>query len=203
MKQMRSLDGNKYGRLTVIKTFRENGRTKVECICECGNTKVILADNLKRGKIKSCGCYHDEAAKDNNIIHGLKHTRIYNIFMGMKNRCFNKNNQAYSRYGGKGITICEEWLNNPKAFYDWAIDNGYNDKLSIDRIDSNGNYEPSNCRWANRKIQSQNRNNVQSYTYNGETHCLSEWAEILSIKRSVLFWRLNHGWSIEKAFETR
>lgn len=202
MKQMRSLDGNKYGRLTVIKTFRENGRTKVECICECGNTKVILADNLKRGKIKSCGCYHDEAAKDNNITHNLRYTRIYNIFMGMKHRCFNKNNRAYSRYGGKGVTICDEWLNNFKAFYDWSISHGYDDTLSIDRIDSNGNYEPNNCRWANRKTQSQNRTNIKTYTYNGETHYLSEWAAILNIKKATLANRIKQGWSIEKAFST-
>lgn len=199
--KLKDLTGQKFGRLTVLQTFRENGRTKVKCICECGNIKIILADNLKRGKIKSCGCFHDEAARKNNITHGLRHTRLYAIFTGMKQRCFNKNCKAYIKYGGRGITICNEWLSDFMNFYNWAMANGYQEDLSIDRIDVNGNYEPSNCRWADNKIQSQNRTNALNFTHKGETHCLAEWANILKINKSMLFWRIKNGWSFEKAIK--
>lgn len=197
--KLNDLTGQKFGRLTVLKTFRENGRTKCECICECGNIKIVLAENLKRGKTKSCGCYNDEARVKNNTKHNLSQTRLYRIFEGMKTRCYNPKCKPYSAYGGRGIIICDEWLNDFINFYNWAIENGYNDALSIDRIDVNGNYEPDNCRWANKKIQSRNRTNNKLYTYKGRTCCIAEWAEIIGINKNVLFNRLKQGWDFKKA----
>ena len=138
-----------------------------------------------------------------NFSHGIGKCRIYRIYTNMKQRCNNPNNHKYKRYGGRGIAICPEW-NNPhglKAFYDWAMANGYSDNLTLDRIDVNGNYEPSNCRWTTNKIQSNNRTNNDIITYNGETHTLSEWGNILGINRGTLWSRLYClNYPIEKAF---
>lgn len=124
--------------------------------------------------------------------------RILGIFNGMKQRCYNKNSTKYHRYGGRGITICDEWLKNPQSFVDWSMDNGYADNLTIDRINNDGNYEPSNCRWATKKEQANNTSTNHRITYNGETHTLKEWSEKLGISYQTLMIRLCHGWSEEK-----
>lgn len=130
-------------------------------------------------------------------------TRIHSIYKGMKDRCRYKTNDNYMRYGGRGIKVCEEWLSDFMNFYNWAINNGYKDNLTLDRIDSNGNYEPSNCRWLTYKEQANNTRRNNYITYNNETHSLTEWAEILGIKRSTLSNRIvTKHWSIEKAFTT-
>lgn len=136
------------------------------------------------------------------LIHGKRHTRIYSIWLNMKTRCYNKNNNYYEYYGRRGIKICNEWRDSFQAFYDWAMENGYQDGLTIDRVDTNSNYEPSNCRWTDRKQQSRNRRNNKKYTINGETHCLSEWCEILNLNYKKVKGRLYvcH-WPIEKALE--
>ena len=118
----------------------------------------------------------------------------------MKARCYYKKDSRYMDYGGRGITVCKEWLDSFQAFYDWAMANGYADDLTIDRIDVDGNYEPSNCRWATRKQQGNNKRSNVLITYGEETHTLAEWAEKVGIKRTTLVSRLfvNH-WDIEKA----
>lgn len=125
--------------------------------------------------------------------------RILGILKGMKQRCYNPNCEKYPRYGGRGITVCDEWRNNPQAFYDWSMENGYADDLTIDRINNDGNYEPSNCRWATAKQQNNNRTH-KTYTYNGETKTLSQWADKLGVCDQTLYSRLKNGWSIEKTF---
>ena len=119
----------------------------------------------------------------------------------MKQRCYNPNKPQYKDWGGRGITICDEWLNDFMAFYDWAMSNGYQDNLTIDRIDNNKGYEPSNCRWVDHKIQNRNKRNNRNYTINGETHCLTEWCEILGLNRGTVKNRLRYGWSIEQSLE--
>jgi hypothetical protein len=120
----------------------------------------------------------------------------------MKNRCNNPNVEHYETYGGRGISVCKDWENSFLNFYIWSMNNGYNKNLTIDRIDVNGNYEPNNCRWVTNKEQARNTRRNRVLTYNNETHCISEWAEIKNIKPSTLLRRLDLGWSIEKALTT-
>lgn len=136
-----------------------------------------------------------------NYKHGLAHTRINNIYKSMKSRCYKKNNNRYSSYGARGIEICPEWLgdNGFINFYNWAIKNGYTDDLTIDRIDTNKNYEPSNCRWSTYKIQENNKTNNRIIECKGISHSLGEWSEITGLKLATIWARLDSGWSNEEA----
>lgn len=134
----------------------------------------------------------------NHLKHGMGHSRIYFIWKSMKQRCHNKNSSNYERYGGRGIKVCDEWRNDFQNFYNWSIQNGYSDDLTIDRINNDGNYDPSNCRWATAKEQSNNKRNNKHYECNGETHTLGEWGSILGISSATIWARLKRGWSVEK-----
>lgn len=202
---MKSIDitGKKFGKLTAlkldhIKKYSKSTHRFWECICECGNKCIVAQNQLTRGKTKSCGCLQNEYFFTK---HNLRHTRIYNIWCNIKGRCLNTNHPNYNVYGARGITICDKWKHNALNFYNWAMANGYTDKLTIDRIDVNGNYEPCNCRWVNRKEQGINRNTSKFYTYQGKTLCITQWAELYGIKRGTLSSRLLRGWSIEKALK--
>ena len=135
--------------------------------------------------------------------HGERYSRLYAIWCHMKARCCNSNNHAYNLYGGRGITICDEWKNNYSAFKDWAINNGYKDNLTIDRIDVNGNYEPKNCKWATRKEQANNTRTNRYITYNNETHTLAEWSDITGIQRDVIKSRIEKGWNLDDVFSKK
>jgi hypothetical protein len=128
--------------------------------------------------------------------HGLTHTRIYKIWTSMRQRCHSKQNKAYKSYGGRGISICDEW-SDFKAFYEWSMANGYSDDLTIDRIDNDGNYEPSNCRWVGWDVQSKNRR-FATLTYNGETHTIEEWSKIIGISNSGIRYRMQQNLPVEK-----
>lgn len=204
MGRFQDLTGQKFGRLTVIERAENKGkRTMWLCKCECGNVKVIPATNLKREEARSCGCLSRELAKERATKHGIKHKRLYNIWGGMKKRCYNEENEKYPIYGGRGIAVCEEWKDDFQAFYDWAMANGYSDSLTIDRIDNDGDYSPSNCRWATNKEQQNNKRNNHCITYNGKTQTVAKWAEELGMKSSTLYQRLTqYKWSVEKALIT-
>lgn len=157
---MHNLMGKRFGKLTVIeKTHIDNCRELCWiCLCDCGQTtKPIRSTDLRRGCTKSCGCFRKENQRKKVLKHGLEHTRIYRIWSGMRSRCYSPANRMYRCYGGRGITICDEWKDDITAFHKWAMANGYRDDLTIDRINNDGNYEPSNCRWATYSQQNKNR----------------------------------------------
>lgn len=137
------LQGRRFSYLTVTEFvgMNKNGHALWECRCDCGNTKIVPSHKLLDGEYKSCGCMHHKYG------HGKTETRLYHIWRTMKARCLNVNSQKYKNYGGRGITICDEWKNNFQAFYDWATSHGYTEEMSIDRVDVDMGYRPSNCQW--------------------------------------------------------
>lgn len=201
------ITGNKYNKLTVIKRVEnaKDGETRWLCKCNCGNTTIVAASNLKNNNVKSCGCLNYENRWG---IHFKSKTRLYNILSGIKTRCLNKNNPTYKNYGGRGITVCQEWLDDFMNFYNWAIENGYEDKLTIDRIDNNGNYEPNNCRWVTPKVQSNNVRTNLIYEFNGKSHTLTEWCELYKMPYKTVYRRiktsnLSFEQAITKPIETK
>lgn len=193
------LSGKRFGRLVVVSRSENRKKSTMwECKCDCGNIKVIGADSLKNGATKSCGCLLYESK---NFTHGLTNSRLYNIWSKMKDRCFRENDSAYKWYGGRGITICQEWIDDFMNFYNWSMENGYKENLTIDRINVNGNYEPDNCRWVTMKTQQNNRRDTKFLTYNGETKSVTEWCEITGMKRNTLLNRIRIGYTAEECFE--
>lgn len=202
--QLEDLTGRKFGRLTALEfSHSAKGQSIWKCKCDCGNETFVSAGHLKSGHTTSCGCFARERFNKMITTHGLTGTRLQGIWFSMKQRCFNKNNPAYKHYGGRGITICDEWKNDFKAFYDWSMANGYDECLSIDRIDVNGNYEPSNCRWATTEEQGFNKRTNRLLTYDGKTQPLNMWAKETGIDRSLIQARIDRlGWSVEQALTT-
>lgn len=201
MTKLVDLTGKKFGRLTVIKRAEngKNGHTYWLCKCICGNKTTVRSDHLKNGLIRSCGCLEDENRKTMGTTHGLTNTRLHNIWGHIIQRCTNPKCINYHRYGGRNITICDEWKNDFMTFYKWAMDNGYQKILTIDRIDNNKGYFPENCRWTTYKTQANNRRNNHLITYNGKTQTIAQWSREFNISANRIADRLKHGWSIEKA----
>lgn len=201
---MEDIINKTYGYFKVIKQEGDDGyyHKTYLCRCVCGNTRHLTKATLKNGT-PSCGCKRYETASSKRKTHGMTKTRLYHIWQDMKARCYRKNNKNYDLYGGRGITVCEEWKNSFETFYEWSMANGYSDSLTIDRVDSNGNYEPSNCRWATQKQQCNNFSRNRILTLDGVSKTMSEWADITGISYTTIRARLNilH-WSVEKALKT-
>ena len=199
--EFKDLAGKKFNMLTVIERVKkENSKqTFWLCECECGNKTITTSGHLKNGHTKSCGCLHKKVMQDMMTTHNLTNTKLFKIWRAIIDRTEYISNKKYKDYGGRGIKMCQEWRNDFKVFYEWAINNGYKEGLTIDRINVNGNYEPNNCRWATWKEQQNNRRNNHYITYKGETHTISQWSEILNVKQGTLLARVNK-YGIEKAF---
>lgn len=151
MSAFKDLSGNRYGRLLVKeRTYTDGKHSYWLCVCDCGNETVVCGDSLKRGATRSCGCLNSEVSSKSSMTHGMSNTRLYKSWLQMKYRCYNPNFNEFHRYGGRGIKVCDEWRDDFQSFYNWAILNGYSDDLTIDRIQTDGNYEPDNCQWLTR-----------------------------------------------------
>jgi len=201
MKKIDIKSGDVFGRLVIsseiemailpsgVKTRR------FECNCECGKATIVRIQHLTSGKIKSCGCLHDEFHET----HARSRTKEYRIWIGMKSRCLNKNHRAYANYGGRGITLSDEWNDSFEKFYS---DMGDCPKgMSIDRINNDGNYEKFNCRWATRREQSRNTSRSIVITFEGKTMILMDWANTLRVPYYRLRTRIKQlGWTVDRAF---
>lgn len=179
------LTGMRFGRLTAVGIDERGGRrVYYNCLCDCGNFKSVRSDSLLSGAIKSCGCLKQEQDRVNLTAahtHKQSKTRLYEIWQGIKKRCYNPHDARYERYGGRGITVCDEWKNDFPAFMKWAKENGYDEALTIDRIDNDKGYFPENCRWSNQKEQARNRASNIKITIGNATKTLTEWCEIFEL----------------------
>ena len=209
----KNLQGMKFGRLMPIKYLYTNARKKAVwlCKCDCGKKIEVESDRLATGNTKSCGCLHSDESKKRAklmIEAKTKYRRIYekelaHIFHAMKSRCYNPECKAYKNYGGRGITIFQDWLDDFNNFYEWSIKNKYEKSLSIDRINVNGNYEPTNCRWVTNLQQQNNRRNNHFITLNEQTHTCAEWSRITGIPAGTITDRIRRGWDAERILNAK
>ena len=171
----------KYGRLTVLERRVRNGRAAWLCRCDCGTVKEILAQGIKNGTTKACGCLHQTPSRRS---HGMSSTRTYTVWLGIVKRCTNRNEPAYPQYGGRGILVCRRW----RRFVNFLADMGEAPLgLTLERTDNDGNYEPGNCRWASRGEQARNTRRTIRVTFAGETLCVKDWAARFGLKASTLY----------------
>lgn len=209
MPDLKDLTGMRFGRWVVIeraenyKTPSGNTFTQWLCQCDCGSpAKNVYANSLLSGRSTSCGCQQREHAA--NVCgdlfrkHGDTKTRLYQIWSGMRKRCYNPKSSNYQNYGGRGIIVCDEW-SVFETFKHWSLENGYDDSLSIDRIDVNGNYEPSNCRWSTPTQQANNRRTSTLYEYNGEQHTLAEWCRMYDLDYNLVHKKIHYrGYTLDE-----
>ncbi len=171
------LENRRFGNWFVLGYTGKNGTNHTWlCKCECGAIKNIYGSNLRKGVSKSCGCLRKIINRDRMLIHGLSKNRIYEILIGMRSRCYCEDNPSYKNYGGRGIKVYEEWLNNFNSFVFWANNNGYKDNLTIERLDNNGDYCPENCIWIPRSSQNRNKRNNRHMIIFGERKTVREWS---------------------------
>ena len=197
--------GRKYNRLTIIREVdkKNNLNRRVECVCQCGKVKDYSLSTVLRGDSKSCGCLQKEIASKVNKTHGMSYTRIQNTWSDMLKRCYNEKSISYHNYGARGIRVCDEWRDSFDCFQRWAFLNGYAEKLQIERINVNGNYEPNNCKFVTRHENMMNRRVTRYATLNGITKTLYDWAKEIGIEYKVLHDRIYKlKWSQEKALTT-
>ncbi len=204
MPPFKDLTGKRFGRLVVIeKSKSRDNRIYWLCKCNCGAKTVVASGSLLSGNTRSCGCLNIDSLIERNIsrrTHGMKNTRVYHIWRSMRQRCEYPGKSTYSLYGGRGIKVCSRW----NKFENFLEDMGVppSNSHSIDRVDSNGDYEPSNCRWATQKEQQNNRRNNRLLHYQDQCMTLAQWADLLGISRTTLQMRLSSGWSIEDTLST-
>lgn len=196
------LTGQHFTRLEVIERI-ENGKSgcaRWRCKCVCGNYVIATTNQLRRGAVKSCGCYSHDLTKQrnkDNARHGVSRTRLYREWSQMKARCYIESHKSFADYGGRGIKVCDEWLVSDN-FFSWALSHGYSDELTIDRIDTNGDYEPSNCRFVTPKEQIRNRRNTVTVEYQGQLITLAELSELSGVPYATMHFRYRQGKTVEE-----
>ena len=201
-KPKEDLTGKRFGRLTVLRYKRGKKGFLWECKCDCGKQITTRSARLKNGQTKSCGCYARYISSQGNKTHGLSKTRIYRIWTGIKKRCLNPNSKEYVYYGGRGISICSDWADSFEAFYGWAKENGYNDNLTIERVDVNGDYCPENCCFIPFKDQCNNTTRSHIIVIDGVSMNLTQWCNFYNISERVVRHRLERGCDIMMALST-
>jgi hypothetical protein len=202
------LTGRIFGRLTCIgKVGSRNGHMLWNCQCACGRESIVTTGNLNIGHTQSCGCLQKDRSRKSKLVHGKYHdengnrSKLYHVWDSMKQRCNNPNNKSYMDYGGKGVKVCSDW-NDYKTFYDWAISNGYQEGLTIERINNTEGYKPSNCKWIKKSMQASNRRNNHYLSFRGKKMTVTEWGNELGINPKNILTRLRRGWSVERALTT-
>lgn len=198
--KFKDLTGKQIGRWRVIEFVgRDNsGNLFWKCECDCGAMKRVAGAGLANGTTTSCGCFRTENRPNLKKTHGLSKIKEYKIWKGMKQRCNNNRSPSYFNYGGRGIKICDRWQN---SFDNFLADMGHipSTNHTLDRIDNDGNYEPSNCRWATVAEQSRNRRSTMMLTFNGITQCAKDWSKIVGVKASTIRERIHRGWTVDEA----
>ena len=181
MKALNLLNQKFHKLLVVEKVKNKSNKTMWRCLCDCGNEILVSTSNLRCNRVKSCGCLKIEKLINRSTTHNQRHTNLYEVWKSMKQRCFNPQNASYKNYGARGITVCNEWKNSFTSFYEWSILNGYNEGLTIDRINNNSSYCPKNCRWVDRKIQANNSRWNKHIIINGKDDTQANWLRFYNI----------------------
>jgi len=205
MGKLIDLTGKRFGRLYATNRIPglKNKRVMYHCVCDCGKEIEVRSESLRNGHTQSCGCRHKDIVAQNSTKHGKAHTRLYRIWGSMIQRCHNSNDDNYKNYGGRGITVCDVWRNNFESFYQWAINNGYNGNLEIDREDNNRGYSPNNCRFVTRIENQRNRRCTKLVKYKNDIKPLAQLCEEMHKDYNLVLNRINnYGWSAERALST-
>ncbi|KAB2699361.1 hypothetical protein F9K79_09715 [Ochrobactrum sp. Kaboul] len=195
------LTHRRFGRLTALAIQRGGRRSYWTCQCDCGNTKVVSISKLTSGNTKSCGCLRSELVTAKNMKHGQKRHPLYSVWRSMKNRCYNPEFNQFKDYGGRGIKVCPEWLDDPAAFIAWGEANGYRKGLDIDRENNGWNYSPQNCRFVSRKTSNRNRRNCRYIDTPAGRMMIAEAVEVSGLSRSLIYYRIGKGWPTDRLFE--
>lgn len=208
--EIKDITGQRFGRLTAIAytgRLSEHGHNAIWLFrCDCGKYVERKRLSVAHVKTPSCGCYVKEHTGNLNKTHGGRHDRLYLVWMDMRRRCRDPKDANYGNYGGRGISVCDEWQDY-SVFRDWAYSTGYDEtaksrQCTLDRIDTNGNYSPDNCRWADAKVQCNNKRNNVLIEYNGKVQTASQWADETGISGRTIVRRIRSGWTVEKALTT-
>ena len=192
MKPILDLSGRKYNKLLVIKyAYTKDSQVYWNCLCDCGNETTVYRSDLVQNKTKSCGCLKKLGSRKT---HGFSNSGLYNKWYGLVDRCTNQYIEAYKDYGGRGITVCDEWKNDFLQFYNWSMENGYKKGLQIDRIDNNGNYCPENCRFVTPEENCRNKRNNLLVEVDGVVYCFTEALEKFGkVSRTTAQYRIKKG----------
>jgi hypothetical protein len=209
VKKKYQLIGKRFTRLKVINSHpkKSNGQTQWLCLCDCGKKLIVTTSDLNSKGVQSCGCLNRDNVRKRCLRHGYANRKnihpLYNTWVGMNGRCLNEKHAAYKYYGARGISVCKDWQKNPEKFIDWAQENGWKPGLTIERVDNNKGYSPSNCKISTMMEQLQNTRRTKRISFKGKTLTLREWEEETGIKKDALYSRIfKLKWSIKKALTT-